>query len=79
MGLATIKGQSWSFRGVALSNYFDMILPGRATLTVQSRPLLGWNIAVGFEVSTTAGLFAVTSGVPFDIGLTSDLRFRFCD
>ena len=56
-----------------------MILPGRATLTVQSRPLLGWNIAVGFEVSTTAGLFAVTSRVPFDIGLASDLRFRFCN
>lgn len=41
-----------------------MILPGRATLTVQPRPFVGLNKAVGFEVSTAAGLFDVPLGVP---------------
>lgn len=30
-----------------------MTLPGKATVTVQSLPFVGWNTAVGFEVSTT--------------------------
>lgn len=52
------------------------MLPGSATLTVHSLPFVGWNTAVGFEVSTTAGLF-VPLGVPFGIALASDRRFRF--
>jgi hypothetical protein len=57
-----------------VTTYFAMILPGRATLTVQSRPCLGSNTAVGFEVSTTTGssLTGALEGC-----LASLLRLRF--
>jgi hypothetical protein len=50
--------------------YFAMILPGKATLTVQSRPFVGLKRAVGFDVSR--------GGVaPLTLSLASLLRFRF--
>ena len=57
--------------------YLAIILPGNATLTVQSLPFVGWKTAVGFEVSTTAAAPSVEAalGVP----LAWDWRFRFCD
>lgn len=61
------------------ANYFAMMLPGSATLTVHSLPFVGWNTAVGFEVSTTAGLLFVPLGAPFGIAFASDRRFRFCN
>jgi len=51
-----------------------IILPGRATLTVQSLPLVGLKTAVGLVVSSSAGFFAV---VPLGRVLASDWRFRF--
>jgi hypothetical protein len=48
------------------------MLPGNATLTVQSRPSVGWNTADGLEVPMAA---------PFERPLTAELaadwRFRF--
>jgi hypothetical protein len=54
---------------------FAIILPGRATLTVQSLPLVGLKIAVGLVVSSSAGLHEM---VPLGTTLVSDWRFRFC-
>lgn len=51
-----------------------IILPGRATLTVQSLPFVGLKTAVGFVVSSSAGLF---EDVPLETALASDWRFRF--
>lgn len=53
--------------------YLEIMLPGRATLTVQSRPLVGLKIAVGLEVSIAAVVFGVTFGED----LASAWRFRF--
>jgi hypothetical protein len=47
-----------------------MILPGNATLTVQLRPVVGLNIAVGLDVSTPIGATLTFS-------FASLLRFRF--
>jgi hypothetical protein len=58
--------------------YLAMMLPGNATLTVHSRPLVGWNTAVGFEVSTSVVMFEGGGRcVPFGTALTSDRLFRF--
>ncbi len=51
-----------------------MILPGRATLTVQSLPFVGLKTAVGFVVSSSAGLF---EDVLLGMALASEWRFRF--
>jgi hypothetical protein len=48
------------------------MLPGSATLTVQSLPLVGLKTAVGLVVSMTA-LFEV----PLEEDLASAWRFRF--
>ncbi len=50
--------------------YFAIILPGNATLTVQSRPFVGLNTAVGLEVSRA-------TGSPLVFSFASLLRFRF--
>jgi len=47
-----------------------MILPGSATLTVQSRPFVGLNTAVGFDVSRLVGATLAFSSA-------SLLHFRF--
>lgn len=49
------------------------MLPGNATLTVQSRPFVGWKMAVGLVVSTSAGAGVDGIGAAF----ASDRRFRF--
>ncbi len=51
-----------------------IILPGRATLTVHSLPLVGLKTAVGFVVSSSAAPFDV---VPLGRAFASDWRFRF--
>jgi hypothetical protein len=51
-----------------------IILPGRATLTVQSLPFVGLKTAVGLVVLSSAGLF---EDVILGIALASDWRFRF--
>ena len=53
--------------------YFAIMLPGNATLTVQSRPFVGWKMAVGLVVSTSAGAGVDGIGAAF----ASDRRFRF--
>jgi hypothetical protein len=60
------------------------MLPGSATLTVHSRPLVGWNTAVGFEVSIAEeSLDTVECPVgeglsaPLECTCDSDRRFRF--
>ena len=53
-----------------------MTLPGKATLTVQSLPLLGWKTAVGFEVSIAALSFVIW---PLGVVLDSAWRLRFCN
>jgi hypothetical protein len=60
------------------STYLAIILPGRATLTVHSRPLVGWNTAVGLEVSISL-VFEGGGGRRVAVGsvLASDRRFRF--
>jgi hypothetical protein len=57
--------------------YLDMILPGKATLTVHSLPLEGWNTAVGFEVSIEAVVWGASFDVPLVAGFASVWRFRF--
>lgn len=52
--------------------YLEIMLPGSATLTVQSRPLVGLKSAVGLEVS-----MAAVSEVPLEEDLASAWRFRF--
>lgn len=61
-----------------------MMLPGNATLRVQSLPLVGWKTAVGFEVSTgfeaSTGLVMLLAGMmelPLEGTVVSDWRFRF--
>lgn len=69
-----------------------MMEPGRATLTVQLRPAMGWKTAVGLEVSTATGLevaviatvggegmgAASLGGLRRSLGAPScDSRFRF--
>lgn len=61
------------------------MLPGNATLRVQSLPFVGWKIAVGLEVSTATGCVSTGFVVPFVLegmmegaALASDWRFRFC-
>ena len=44
--------------------YLAIMLPGNATLTVHSRPLVGWKMAVGREVSTTV---SVLDEEPFEV------------
>jgi hypothetical protein len=56
--------------------YLDIILPGKATLTVHSLPLEGWNTAVGFEVSIEV-VGGASFNVPLVAGLASVWRFRF--
>ena len=65
--------------------YLAIILPGNATLTVHSRPLVGWKMAVGREVSTAAGVLdeegpfeAEELELSLGCALASDWRFRFC-
>ena len=57
-----------------MDRYLEIMLPGRATLTVQSRPSVGLKTAVGLEVSVVA-LF----GVPLEEDWASAWRLRFCD
>lgn len=57
--------------------YFAIMLPGRATLMVHSRPLVGWNTAVGLEVSISVLVFDAGRCVPLGTALTSERRFRF--
>lgn len=63
-----------------------MILPGSATLTVQSLPFVGLNTAVGLVVSSSAaavvlagGAFEVADlvGVPLGSAFAPERRFRF--
>jgi hypothetical protein len=59
-------------------NYFEIMLPGRATLTVHSLPFVGVNTAVGFVVSiSTCGVEEVLVEVPLEVALASASRFRF--
>lgn len=60
--------EEWEYTDLAI------ILPGRATLTVQSLPFVGLKTAVGLLVSSSAGLFG---GMPLGTALASDWRFRF--
>lgn len=60
-----------------LGTYLDIILPGKAALTVHLLPLEGWNTAVGFEVSIEAMVGGASFDVPLVTGLTSVWRFRF--
>jgi hypothetical protein len=53
-----------------------MILPGNATLKVQSRPCVGLKTAVGFVVSTATAA-PLTFSLPLIFALASLLRFRF--
>lgn len=52
-----------------------IILPGSATLTVHSLPLVGLKTAVGLVVSSSAGQF---EEAPLGRAFASDWRFRFC-
>jgi len=64
------------------STNFAIMLPGNATLTVQSRPLVGLKTAVGLEVSSATGTFEVLFGMSLGgfcrFCLASDKRLRFC-
>lgn len=69
---------------MGMKNYLAIMLPGTATLTVQSLPLSeGLKSAVGFEVSTsTASPFEAgpvsAAGIAPSTALASLARFRFC-
>lgn len=64
--------------------YLAIMLPGNATLTVHSRPLVGWKMAVGREVSTAVGVldeegpFEAEWELSLGCALASDWRLRFC-
>ena len=75
VGLCTSVRVSWEqISRERMDAYLEIMLPGRATLTVQSRPSVGLKIAVGLEVSVAA-LF----GVPLEEDLASAWRLRFCN
>lgn len=63
--------------------YLAIILPGSAMLTVHSLPSVGWNIAVGLEVSISVVFeeegrcMPLVPLVPLGAFLASDWRLRF--
>ena len=78
-GIAHLRKLAFKFVSVDLVTCFLTMLPGRATVTVHSRPFVGWKTAVGFDVSTvdvgaTAGF---GTEMPFCSALASNWRFRF--
>lgn len=77
MSLAAKFWSVFAHKTLIQNAYFAIILPGNATLTVHSLPLVGWNIAVGLVVSTSAWRLDSTFGVPLGTGFESAWRFRF--
>jgi hypothetical protein len=70
----TCKRAAVAAGGDDTGTHLAIILPGNATLTVQSLPVVGLKMAVGFEVS----IEVLDADCPLGLSSTKSLRFRFC-